>query len=206
MHKDFEKLFENVEAVKTDREKQIEELSNSCDNKHNDIAKLNEDILTSTIEGNAKLYKDSKKKREEAASDLELFQGRLSYLSHHASVTDQECQEFLNRVYALQDKKYCEYIDRLAKLLVELNDISAETSNYIADGNAIIEMWGREVKPFMKQIGMKDGEPYCVPVSAAYEKATDCMRFIHQITNHEQYRRIVGGYGCSFRNEPIFKM
>lgn len=105
-------------------------------------------------------------------------------------ISDKECNEFLNSVYAIQDKKKEEAEKNISNLLIELEKETEVLKEFINEGNALINRWNAEVKPLKKAVGMIDGNTIYLPDDAYYYKAADLIAFMMNIIHHNQYKNI----------------
>ncbi len=202
MSKEFEKVINILEETKAKREAELEEAYQKFHDAQNIVREAKQKLLTAEVNGDEKTYREYSKKKDEAASMIEMYQARIAHLEDEAIITDEECNKFLNKVYAIQDKKRDEAEKRISNLLQELNKEAGELLEFIQEGNEILFRWSRDIKPIKKEIGKKEGRPLYAPVNVAYDGATNLTNYLLGITRHYQYKQITGKASNNLPKKP----
>lgn len=187
------KTLEEIEKKLNElKQKRILEVQNIKDIIEEKQAIIEDATNKITYQDTPETYKELKRKIEDARDDIEFYNKKLEALNKKSFAEDELCVSFLNEIHSEQQKKLDEFKETLKTLLIQIDDVSKETFDYIDTCNSFIKKWCKDIKPFQKVAGTRNGQPVYLDTDPACYDHGKYVDFINKIHSYGVYSNITG--------------
>lgn len=177
----YENVREKIEKEIEKRELQRNALEAGIMNKNEVIAAAKERMIEATTADDMKAYKAAKEELDDAMYSLSFFSDRAVLLEKEAYISDDECQEIIEKIHGEQERITKEAVEEITPLLFRIFSIAENCLERVDEGNALLVQWHTNVKRFEKTFGYRNGEPMKREEVPYYTGAQNLGMFVEDI-------------------------
>lgn len=138
-------LRERAEALATIQEKE--------EQAKKDLDAANEGMRKATADLDLDGFGEARKKKVDALTALEMYQGKAVQISKQEYISEQESDKVIDSLLQYEDDLAEEFKRKLADLVAQLTNLQTEYTSRVSETETVITRWTREIKPNYRDEG-----------------------------------------------------